>query len=202
MSHHRVIVTLRNTLELPENAITNTLYFDHTVPVALDRQQITDDIAALYQKARDGGFPSTQALFPPGWQINVRFYDMEDATPRPIKAEKTIPQGNIQATGPREVALCLSYYAERNLPRTRGRIFLGPFRGFSTQADKPADGLLQSAIDLGKGLGDIGGVDVNWMVHSVKNNDYHHIKNIWVDDSWDTMRSRGIDATKRSTASV
>lgn len=201
MADYRVLVSLRNLTEPPKNAISNTLYFE-IIGVGADLQAIADDVATVYQRSRDGDVAGNLPLFPTNWQIDVRVYDLADAKPRPIKAQKTIGGGAASTLGPREVALCLSYYADRNLPRTRGRIYLGPFRGTTTGSEKPTDALLQGAMDHGSRLGNIGGANVLWSVHSTVSGETNHIKHIWCDDAWDTMRSRGLAATKRSTADV
>lgn len=201
MGNLRVLVSWRNTGEPPKHACSNTLYYRDDL-LNTDHQEIADDIAEVYTKARQGTFPGSTRLIPQGWQINVRVYDMADAKPRPIKGEATVAQTSTTDTGPREVALCLSYYGDRNLPSTRGRVYLGPFNGTVTGNMRPSLAVRQDILALGVALSEIGGENISWRVHSTKNDTYEHIRTIWTDDEWDTMRSRQLAATLRNTQSV
>src|SRR5439155_10855750 len=56
--------------------------------------------------------------------VTVKIY--QDAAPKPNYpvAQNTITGTPMTVTGPREIALCLSYYATFNQPRRRGRLYL------------------------------------------------------------------------------
>ena len=102
-----------------------------------------------------------------------------------------------------EIALCLSYYGSRNIPRERGRLFIplslmtgapGKFPT-TTQMDEVLvtwGNALVKQITTGTpiilsrvaGLGEV------------------LIEHMWVDDEWDTVRSRGLKASNRRTATV
>lgn len=195
----RALVTWHNPAEPFKHACSNTLYFE-TSPFSIGGwDSLAEDIAELY---RTTGTSTTIKVYPNGWGLNVRMYDMSDAKPRPIKAEFTVEPGPIDSTGPREVALCLSYYADRNLPRQRGRIYLGPFAPGALNGPRPSMALMEVVRSLGNGLAEIGGEDVSWRIYSPTADENHHIRHIWVNDEWDTIRARQLDETQRITANV
>jgi hypothetical protein len=109
--------------------------------------------------------------------------------------------------GPREVALCLSFRGAENVPRQRGRIFCGPV---NAQTERPADAIRTICLSLATGLANIGGTNVDWCVFSRASvgptgglaDAFHPVKQAWVDDEWDTQRSRGLRATTRSTLTL
>lgn len=195
----RALVSWRDPTELPKHACSNTLYFRVSdVPGFTSYEDLADDVLDAYV-----GLTNVGQVLPPGWNIQVRVYNMDDALPRPIKHESNgVLPGTKLATGPREVAICLSYYAERNLPRTRGRIYLGPIYGNGTNQPRPTNLMQTAAVTLGERLAAIGGEDQSWRVYSPKTGEDHHIRNVWCNDEWDTMRSRQLEATGRVTRSV
>lgn len=194
MALYRALVSWKRTTDIPRDAFTNTLYFNATgiTPIdPVDLQEIAQDIAQVYSDAN---------IFQ-GVRINVRMYDMADQTPRPILAEANVDRAGTYWTGDPEVALCLSYYGERNLPRSRGRIYLGGFNAASITS-RPAPAIMNAVLNLGKGLAEIGGENVSWRVYSPTNNTDEHIRHIWVNDEWDVVRSRGLRESTRVTADV
>jgi len=42
----------------------------------------------------------------------------------------------------------------------------------------------------------------NWVVFSRRNNASYGVSNIWADDEWDTVRTRGLRGTARSVGVV
>jgi hypothetical protein len=91
--------------------------------------------------------------------------------------------------------------------RQRGRIFCGPFA--TGVAERPDAALRAQLIALAQGLANLGGVNVDWVVFSptatlaaggdVKT---FSVQEAWVDDEWDTMRSRGRAATTRTVLAL
>ncbi len=104
---------------------------------------------------------------------------------------------------PTEVAACLSYVADRNLPRNRGRIYLGPLgtNALVTSAGRvlvsPAfrTALRESAARL-QGAN---GQSISWHLYSTVANQMKLITGGWVDDAFDTQRRRGTAPTVRET---
>lgn len=170
---------------------SNTLYFN--VSGSLDDpgyQNLANDLLTIYMGRGDTA----------GAQVQIRAYDMADAKPRPERAfaQGTAP-GNL-FTGVQQSALCLSYYADRNLPRTRGRIYTG--FGINASTNYASAATMTSVINFGKALAGLGGLNVDWSVYSPTTNQHTRISNIWVDDSWDIIRSRKLKATTRQTATI
>lgn len=140
-----------------------------------------------------------------GWpRFEVRAYDLGDTSPRVPRARvKTLNggYGTGAAAGPQEVALCLSYFAGTNLPRKRGRMYFGPFQ-VGQMATRPSDILIGQIGDFAAAISNLGGVNVDWVQYSPTTGAFSKVTNWWVDDEWDTQRSRGVKATKRITGTV
>jgi hypothetical protein len=195
MSKIRVQVITRRATDLAADHIVNTVHFDDfNVSVdGTDWQAFANDVREVFRTGR-GGFPA-------GYGIETKVYNMADAMPRPIKATGAWQQGASSSPDhvPREVALCLSYYSERNLPRFRGRIFIGPWM---FAAERPNDSQRTGLMTLATQLGAVGGIDVDWGLWSPTRAAFSKITNVWVDDEWDTIRSRGKKATNRMQATT
>lgn len=134
-------------------------------------------------------------------KVTAKTYDMADPKPRPEKAVKVYTPTSWDSSsgfGPSQVALVMSFYAGRNLPRTRGRLYLGPWHNAQLAA-RPSDTILASLLEFGHSLFDVGGENVAWVVHSTAGNSSAPVSTIWVDDSWDTQRRRKKKQTKRVT---
>lgn len=192
----RCLVMSRDTAQ-PQNVCTNTLYFKNNSPTADEPEGLASDVLAIYVARSEFTCGANE--------LEVRFYDMEDPEPRPIldQAKQTITK---VAPGAREVALCLSFYANRNIPRRRGRLYLGPV---APATERPSDGFLNAALAMGDAFAALGGIDIDWGVFSPTDwrehptNDaedfFYPVTDCWCDDEWDTVRSRGRKATKRLT---
>jgi hypothetical protein len=176
----------------------NVIYLEAGAGFVFDQpnyNQLADDLLGIFAG------PGNLSLVLANADTEVRIYDMADAIPRPVKAQRTksfVPSG---PSGPREVACCLSYYSGRNLPSQRGRIYVGPFTQ-SEMAMRPPAGLRTEVKDLGTYLSELGGVNVDWVQYSQKLNRALKVSNTWVDDEWDTQRRRGLKASTRQVATV
>jgi len=135
--------------------------------------------------------------------FTVKIYDAAKQPPSYPLATATQSGSPLISSAPREIALCLSYYGSRNIPRERGRLFIplslmtgapGKFPT-TTQMDEVLvtwGNALVKQITTGTpiilsrvaGLGEV------------------LIEHMWVDDEWDTVRSRGLKASNRRTATV
>lgn len=188
-----MLVSWGETAAEVKDWMSNTLYF--SVDIA---DPAYDDLAAAVLAAYVGAGWTT------GQKIEVRAYNMADAKPRPERAYKTQTKAGIIPDGPHQVALCLSYYSERNLPRRRGRIYIGPWSGPTT---RPSTTAMASLITFGQALANVGGANVDWSVWSTMDasegkDASHSISNIWVDNSWDVQRRRQLEGTARQTAVI
>lgn len=188
----RALVSQYNEGDLADTAVTNTLHFHHTALLPdefLGWDDLATDICTLFRTYKIAILNRT----------NVRLYSLDDEKPRPVRGEATQEStGTLADSGPREVALCLSFYSERNLPRQRGRLYLGPWSA-GTMDLRPPSGNVTQALALGDGLTDIGGVDIQWGVYSPTDSEFRQVSHYWVDNEWDTVRSRGLRGTARVT---
>lgn len=192
MAQIRAQIVRENTTEAnSRNDVVNTVYFD--TDVGTDFEQLGDDLLALWLAEVD--MTSAHNL------LRVKLYDMADTEPREPRYEETAAITATASTGPREVALCLSYYAGQNTPRRRGRIYLGPFPN-TDMAERPSAALRAELGTLAQGLSALGGVNVQWVQYSPTTGDFSNVTNYWIDDEWDTMRSRGLLGTTRTAGTV
>lgn len=138
--------------------------------------------------------------------LEIRCYDLGQEVPRePRIFEYTFASGSGGSQLPREVAVCLSFFAGRNLPRRRGRVFIGPLT--STAVTESAAGpvvksdfrqVLSAAaqrLALEEGIND----EMDWAVLSQRDGEIRPVTAGWVDDAFDTVRKRGSAALSRTT---
>jgi len=176
---------------LPRDAWVVTPHFDDH-GITTDPQGLCDDWA-----------DAVAALLLPARQVRVKAYDAQGSIP-------VYPQGEaIRGLGlsppplsPGEVALCLSYYSERNVPRYRGRIYLPISAVFGALTARPAATHWDFAQAWADAAQQLGGPDVDWSIYSRLLDEANPITNWWVDDEWDTVRSRGLRGTDRRQGST
>jgi hypothetical protein len=190
MAKLRVQIITRRAGDLPIDHIVNTLFLDvFGLQGDPDYQKIADDARNLFVgRVSLGG----------GYGVECKVYDMADVLPRPIRATAAwvAHADTTSAMMPREVALCLSFYAGRNIPRYRGRLFIGPFQAQYAGGERPQVVRNHNAT-LAAGIAALGGSNVDWQLYSPTRVAYSKVTNWWVDDEWDTIRSRGLRATSR-----
>lgn len=141
-------------------------------------------------------------------KIEIKVYDIADPKPRPERAfvSHTPPTWGQDALGPRLLACCLSFYASRNLPRIRGRIYVGPFLGVDTAHEEIPGDRLASVMALGQYLHK--GVS-GWQHITRSNTEANEVggggealaeqkvTNYWADSNWDVMHSRELRTATR-----
>lgn len=173
---------------LAKDRIVNTLYFNVSGGVGdqTDYQALVDDFFALW----------TPRPWAAGRIIEVKAYNMDEPgtklNPRPVKAEKRGTAPGTIVNGPHQIALCLSYYADRNLPRSRGRIYLGPW---GTPGAEATSTNVTAVMALPPLLAGLGGLNVDWSLWSPTTQEHKRIDHAWCDNSWDVHRSRKLAAT-------
>lgn len=171
---------------LAEDAIVNTLHFN-VLSTSPDYNALAGDLATLFQ-----------TWYEVARQIRVVAYEVAGPPPHFPVGERVLNPGVlVNAAGPREVALCLSFFGERNLPRQRGRIYLAQGVKSSGLTSRPTVTMLTAAQTLAAGLSGLGGANVDWVVYSPTSGLHHKVSTSWVDNEWDTMRSRGRGSTFR-----
>lgn len=192
MPLYRCQVALRNATDLAVDNVVNTLYLQDG-GVTTDPQNLATDLAELY---------ATYRTYPQHITgVTVVLYDMASPLPRPAVAQSSQSIGGVNPDAPREVAVCLSFFSDRNIPRQRGRLYVGPW-GQNAMALRPDAGLRGIVGALAGGLAGIGGLDVDWSVWSPTDGVARPVSDWWVDDEYDTIRSRGLEGTTRLTGTV
>lgn len=138
-----------------------------------------------------------------------KFYDRADPDPRTPVFDETFDLGEANTGGilPEECACCLSFQAVLTsgtpAARRRGRVFLGPL------ADTTLEGSTRSAINTATlttirdayiaAQESITLAGVFHQVWSTTDNVGRTVVRAWVDNAFDTIRSRGPRATTRVT---
>lgn len=185
---------------LPDNAATNTLYFDADAEV--DLPLIETEVTAFY-----GLFDGILSSLIDTDNIVMQWYRLSDPTPRQVIRTANLT-GLVNATtaGPTEVALVLSYQGAKisGLPqnRRRGRIFIGPLE--AADEARPTDAQIATISAAGQNLLNASDAATTWTwaQWSETNGVGIDVANGWCDNEWDTQRRRGREATKRDTFGV
>lgn len=178
----------------PRDVVTITPHFDDH-GILSDPGNLCSDLAQAL--AGKPGIPATK--------IVVKAYDAQGTPPvypAAISSTNDLMIGN--TTVPRELAVCLSFFSQRNIPSQRGRLYIPAYFVLSSGTpNKSVSGPQQQATaDFAAIFADLGGVDVDWSVYSRKLDKAFPISDWWVDNEWDTVRSRGLRSTNRLTGKV
>jgi hypothetical protein len=144
-------------------------------------------------------------------QARIKFYDMEAPSPRPPLTDALfgLSASAAPSTLPQEVALCMSFQADRiagrQQSRRRGRVYLGPFGATTadTTAGRPSSGTLTTLSTAANNWLTATNAASGWFwgVHSTVEpapNNMVKVTNGWIDNAWDTQRRRGQKPTTRS----
>lgn len=189
MATYKVSMSFPFDTALPKDAITLNPHFNGSDPDAL-AQALKANLIAYN--------PVTTKPF------TIKVYDATKAPPSYPLATASQAGTPAPSQCPREIAICLSYYSTYNRPRYRGRLYLPASWFTSTVNVRPTGAIITAALGfassvLTKSLP----AQTNWVLYSkVDGKSQGGVNNIWVDDEWDTMRSRGMAPTSRQTATV
>lgn len=213
MARLRAVVTLPWTSGLPEDVSVNTFHFlTGTNPASVaELNEIVTDLTAFYNS--DFGTPGNPVggyLSPlvsrDASACSIEIFDLADVPPRqPVHVGTfTLVASADPNLLPPEVALCASFQGDpiSGVPqsRRRGRVFIGPLNMASDAATtgRPTAAFQEALVDAMEGIvGLLVGSGVAWTVYSRTSDAMSAVSNGWVDDEWDTVRSRGRDATSR-----
>lgn len=194
MPLYRVQLAVERGADLAIDNAVNTFYLQDIGPTT-DPGNLAQDAANLW--ANSGSWPAQTT------GVRAKIYDMADPEPRvPLATRWAETLSVAQEGGPREVALCLSFYATNNVPRRRGRLYIGPFDKTLCANERPTTALMNRLGTMAGGLANLGGVDVDWMQYSPTLNLANKVTNWWVDNEWDTVRSRGLRGTTRNSGTT
>lgn len=211
----KVTVTIPRDSGLPADNTVNTFWFRTGLAEGVftsgEADTVADVLARFYNDPSPGG-PATAVrnymASVHGDELIIKFYDHDTVLPAgtqriPYQTRERVLGAKSTSTMPEEVALCLSYRAAlesgTNPARRRGRIFIGPLGENAVQTISdgrtrpPAElqnALIYGAQELQLGIRNIG-ANFDWGVYSPTDNAFNVIAHAWVDDAFDTMRSRG-----------
>lgn len=200
----RIQAVMQSKTMLPEDDTVNTWAVSGSAFTGTfaPLEQVADDLRLFYE-ALKAMYPT--ALIANG--LTFKCYHLGQEPPRePIIHEATwVPTGT-QAI-PEECAITLSLYGERNLPRQRGRIFLGPlaYTSLSVAGGKTEVSASQRTVIANAATALLGrAANNNYDLGIISQRDaaFVPIRNGWVDNALDTMRKRGPEATARTVFPV
>lgn len=210
MSIYRVQVRIPGVSNTSADIITNTWHIDGNGAGLISAMQ---SIKAFYNTTAPGNSAALINYMSSGtitgnWRAVA--YDLADPEPRtPVRDETwtvLVGGGN---PAPAECAVAFSYQGARlsGTPqaRRRGRLFLGPWGTAQIAGNGRVSGLLQASIArCGKELitQSDAATDWSWVVWSPTDAAAVPILNGWVDDAWDTVRSRGPKPSARTLYSL
>jgi hypothetical protein len=140
----------------------------------------------------------------------VNVYDLGNAHPRPPHTSQwTCPARSGSGVNlPLEVCCVLSMFADRNIARHRGRVYIGPLQeldmttsaqGVPLVAPSFRDTLIEHVERLIAGTAAVAGVTPQLAIYSRMDGVARVVQHGWVDDAFDTQRRRGPRATTRTT---
>lgn len=182
---------------LPRDRFTITPHFTHT-QIDVDNtewQPLVEDLATALK-----GWE----LSPTNHELTVKVYNLNDASPRRPKAT-AVRNANqsVNASYMREIALCLSYSGGDGSPSKRGRLFI-PHVKLSNAAPgvRPSQTERDKVAALVPLLTNLGGANVDWVVHSPTRDTDTPVSKWYVDDEWDVQRRRGDRPTARTAGTA
>ena len=109
---------------------------------------------------------------------------------------------------PLEVSLCASYANDTETAvsprRRRGRIYISGFQEAANTAGRPTSTVMGYLVDAYRDYVEAanGLAGVTACIWSRANGALYPIERVWVDNEWDTMRSRGGKSTARQTLMI
>lgn len=206
----RAQVVLQDVSNLPRDRYVTTWAFEGTtaaIPTIAELDQVGDALEAFWLSSPGVGLDpvahwlsSSVSRAPLATQIKL--YRLNDTPPRTPRVRTiTLPPVASGDQGlPTEVAICLSFSTNSiGGPRGRGRVFIGPIHsnaggmssGRFTISGAPRVGIAAAAQTLTTAPGP------KWSILSIVNHTLYHVDKGFVDNEFDTQRSRGKRATDR-----
>jgi hypothetical protein len=214
---YRAQVVHPRSTGLPADVITNTFYFDGDEGAESWEAGAISIVSRLQAFFVVCGAYMSDLISQPSL---VKLTDPRDPLPQLPKytGEIIFPTSGASHL-PAEVALCLSYKASsvsgENPKRRRGRVFLGPFTEGATGAVDQGDirptvamatNIIAGALEMATG-------DAGSPRHAIYSptthvgatpieDAFHDVEDYWIDNAFDTVRSRGASPTLRWTGNV
>jgi hypothetical protein len=203
----RAQVVFQGPSGLAEDQYVNNWYFRNDDSPLIDPATLAGYIASVLDAFYDGTFapavsPISDRLWDGVTEVTYKVYDLGQPTPRYPIVEPTprpwVPDGGGTPL-PGEVACCLSYKAG-NGARKRGRVYIGPLDG-GVVDQAGSNPRVQASFQQQLGLAAVNVLNtsenVTWMQVSPTAGIASEVQEVWVDNSFDTQRSRGASPTSR-----
>lgn len=188
MATYRVQVGFQLDSALPRDLVTMNPHYSGDNPQAL-ADAIKANLIAN----------SAVAMLVP---FTLKVYDALKAPPSYPLYSTSNGAGFTPSNRPREVSLCLSYYALWNRPTFRGRLYIPAYFLPSSMDVRPTGAQMAAAIAWKTTFGKNLPANHTWGVFSRKTGQLSAISHVWCDDEWDTIRSRGMRGTTRVTETL
>jgi hypothetical protein len=209
----RAQVSFDNVSALPRDRFVNTFHFAGAMSQA-NVNAIGELLQHFYNDTPGTAVPApAEYLSPVIAGASLRVYDLGETDPRTphVPDPSNLWWQSWRLTGgtalPNEVAVCVSYYTDKNAPRKRGRFYLGALntKALGGTTGAPADQTVKSelrqvlagnAFTLASQLTHPG---LEWVLLSPKlGGSSGPVQHGWVDNSFDTIRKRGMKTTART----
>jgi hypothetical protein len=199
----RVLAVFQRNSGLPEDVVINSWAFVVNAGFTPDPNIFRDVLDAFYTTIHPPETTSVRDhMHPTLASLAYRVYDLGQLPPREPTIVDSLTWTKPTGVGmPEECSIVLSFYADRNLPRRRGRLYIGPLDTGTITND--LDGATRptlaarSAISAGAMNVLNTSQPVGWSVVSQVNASSHLITAGWVDNAFDTQRRRGPAASSR-----
>jgi hypothetical protein len=195
MAPIKLTTTMWRDSTLPRDGMSINPVFNTTAGTT-DAKSLVDDWMVAFK----GWSPAASTC-----QVTIKAYDISKPKPNyPLYERTDNPNVATPANCPRELALCLSFYAGTNTKRRRGRLYLPAdwLALTGTLLGRPSQTAIDKVMSLGPILCDLGALDVDWSVYSKVDGSPRAVTNYWCDNEWDVQRSRGLRGTARSEATT
>lgn len=199
---YSVQVEIASTSNVAADSIINT-FAVKALDGSAEYVDILDAVDAFYLQIGSYLSPTISSA---GGAHAVRVYHLIEPEPRPPVYEGRFQQSGAGDAMPAEVALCTSIAAASPAgarpARRRGRMFIGPLNestvqvvnGYARPSGAVQSGLAAATETLFLNLE---GADWRLCVWSRVDNTLFPVERGWVDNEWDTQRSRGPETTAR-----
>jgi hypothetical protein len=167
--------------------------------VTITPHYMGDDAQGLANALKSNLIAFSQVTTKP---FKISVYDAQKPAPNFPLATAEQTGTSPSSSNPRELALCLSYYATFNRPRYRGRLYIPLHFVGGTAFLRPSGAQITAALAWRTALA--AGLPSGHVmcVYSRASNSAGPVSDFWVDDEWDVMRSRGLKSTTRQTAKL
>jgi hypothetical protein len=206
----RTQVVFQGASQLPEDRFINTFHFRHVDGSpgidSADLAEIDARLTAFYNTPGPSGNSISKYLsgeiVKTSEAAQFRSYDLGEAHPREPHITTWTPAATADAARlPTEVAICGSFYGSRNIPRQRGRVYIGPLAlgALDQSTGRPHSAARVAIAESLEYLAESGTL-LDWVAYSTVNpaGSSVSVTDGWVDNAFDTQRRRGIEATART----